>query len=72
MRRLVLQIGLSIDGFVAARDGAHDWGYGREDDAAKQWKLDSLRRAGAHVMGRPTYEAMAAVWPPRPASTRRP
>lgn len=63
MRKLVLQIGLSIDEFVAARGGAHDWGYGREDDGAQRCKLDSLRRAGAQVMGRATYEAMAAVWP---------
>ncbi|MGH2946143.1 MAG: dihydrofolate reductase family protein [Solirubrobacteraceae bacterium] len=56
-------MGVSIDGFVAALDGAHDWGYGREDDATKRWKLDSVRRAGAHLMGRVTYEQMAAAWP---------
>jgi dihydrofolate reductase len=63
VRKLILQIGPSIDGFVAARDGGHEWGYGPEDDAVKEWKLATLRSAGAHLMGRPTYEAMAAVWP---------
>jgi dihydrofolate reductase len=63
MRRLVLQTGVSIDGFVAGPDGSHDWGYGREDDATKKWKLESLRKAGAHLMGRVTYDEMAAVWP---------
>src|SRR4051794_9931043 len=62
MRRLILQTGISIDGFVAAADGAHPWGY-REDEAAKRWKLDLVWRAGAHLMGRVTYEEMAAVWP---------
>jgi hypothetical protein len=38
MRRLVLQTGVSVDGFVAAPDGAHPWGYDREDDATKRWK----------------------------------
>jgi dihydrofolate reductase len=60
--KLILQTGVSIDGFVAAADGAHPWGY-REDEAAKAWKLDSYRRAGAHLMGRVTYEEMAATWP---------
>src|SRR2546421_2546466 len=64
MRRLVLQTGVSIDGYVAALDGSHPWGdYEREDDALKQWKLDWVRRAGAHLMGRVTYEEMAAFWP---------
>jgi dihydrofolate reductase len=27
------------------------------------WKVASLREAGTHIMGRATYEAMAAVWP---------
>jgi dihydrofolate reductase len=63
MRELVLQMGVSIDGYVATIDGAHDWGYDGEDPATKQWKLDSVWGAGAHLMGRQTYEDMAAVWP---------
>lgn len=63
MRKLILHMGISIDGFVAAADGAHDWGYQGEDEAVKRWKLDSLWNAGAHLMGRITYEDMATVWP---------
>jgi dihydrofolate reductase len=63
MGRLVLQMGVSIDGFVAATDGSHPWGEGREDPAQKRWKLDSVSRAGAHLMGRVTYREMAAFWP---------
>ena len=63
MRELVLQMGVSIDGYVATVDGAHDWGYDGEDPATTKWKLASLWGAGAHVMGRRTYEDMAAVWP---------
>ena len=28
MRRLILQTGVSIDGYVAALDGSHPWGDG--------------------------------------------
>jgi dihydrofolate reductase len=63
MRELVLQMGVSIDGYVATIDGAHDWGYAGEDPETKKWKLDSIRGAGAHLMGRQTYGDMAAVWP---------
>lgn len=62
MRRLILQMSVSLDGFVAARDGT-DWGYEREDDATKAWKLDSVSAAGAHLMGRKTYEDMSSFWP---------
>jgi dihydrofolate reductase len=63
MARLILQMGISIDGFVAAPDGSQPWLGGPEDDAAKQWKLDTVRGADAHLMGRVTYLEMAAHWP---------
>jgi dihydrofolate reductase len=68
MRKLVLQMGVSIDGF-AALDGAHAWGYEGEDPATKRWKLDSVWGAGAHLMGRVTYQDMAASGRPRRATT---
>jgi len=63
MRRLILQTGLSLDGYVAALDGSHPWGYGEQDEATKRWVLESVWGAGAHLMGRVTYEEMASAWP---------
>src|SRR5947208_12247248 len=63
MRRLILQTSVSIDGYVAALDGSHPWGEGSEDEVFKRWILDSVGAAGAHLMGRVTYEEMAAFWP---------
>src|SRR5438105_15113782 len=64
MRRLILQTSISIDGYVAALDKSHPWSEGSEEDEAfKRWILDSVWAAGAHLMGRVTYEEMAAYWP---------
>ena len=63
MRPVVLQMGVTLDGFVHGAKGYEDWGLPPEEDAVIAWKVDSLRQAGTHIMGRLTYEAMAAVWP---------
>jgi dihydrofolate reductase len=72
MRRLILQTGVSIDGYVAALDGSHPWGDASEDEAFKRWILDSVWAAGAHLMGRVTYEEMAAHWPTSESDYARP
>jgi dihydrofolate reductase len=63
LRRLILQTSVSIDGYVAALDRSHPWGEEGEDEALKHWILDSVWAAGAHLMGRVTYEEMASFWP---------
>jgi dihydrofolate reductase len=61
MRNVVLMMSVSIDGFVAGPHGHA--GALPEPDELKRWKLDRVRRAGTHIMGRVTYEEMAAYWP---------
>lgn len=61
MRRVVLIMSASVDGFVV---GPHEHaGAFPEPDQLKRWKLDRIRRAGTHIMGRVTYEEMAGHWP---------
>ncbi len=72
MRRLILQTGVSIDGYVAAVDKSHPWGVERQDEGIKRWVLDSVWAAGAHLMGRVTYEEMAAHWPTSTSEYARP
>lgn len=69
-RRLVLQMGVSLDGMVAAPRGDGSapvmeglWGLAPEDPELTELKLACVREAGAHLMGRVTYEAMAGYWP---------
>ena len=63
MRPVVLQMGVTLDGYVHGAKGYEHWGLPPEDDEVVAWKVASLREAGTHIMGRATYEAMAAVWP---------
>jgi dihydrofolate reductase len=65
MRKLVLMMGVSLDGLVArpGKFGAGGWGLPPEDLALKARKLDWLGEAGLHLMGRHTYEEMAGFWP---------
>lgn len=63
MRPVVLQMGVTLDGFVHGDRGYEDWGLPPEEDDVVEWKAASLREAGTHIMGRRTYEDMASVWP---------
>jgi dihydrofolate reductase len=73
MRRLILQTSMSIDGYVAALDRSHPWSEGDNgDDAVKRWILDSVWGAGAHLMGRVTYEEMSTAWPGSTSEFARP
>jgi dihydrofolate reductase len=62
MRELILQMHVSLDGYVARPDGA-DWGLPEESPEALDWVLDSVRAVGAHVMGSATYREMSGYWP---------
>src|SRR3989442_6927882 len=63
MRPVVLQMGVTIDGFVHGAKGYEDWGLPPEDDEVVAWKVASLREAGTHIIGRTTYEAISAGRP---------
>src|SRR5258708_31263592 len=63
MRRVVLQMGVTVDGYVAGPGGEGDWRLPAEHPDVRAWKVASLRQAGTHIMGRVTYEQMAGHWP---------
>jgi dihydrofolate reductase len=62
MRSVVLYMSTSLDGFVAS-DREHPGVAIPEGDELKQWKLDRITKAGAHLMGRKSYEQMSSFWP---------
>jgi dihydrofolate reductase len=65
VRKLILSMGLSLDGMVArpGRFGAAGWGTPPDDPALKERKLGWMNDIGLHLMGRNTYEEMAEFWP---------
>jgi dihydrofolate reductase len=62
MSRVTLQMGTSLDGYVAS-DRTHPGTAVPEDDELVNWKVNRVAAAGAHLMGRVTYQEMAAHWP---------
>jgi dihydrofolate reductase len=63
MRKLILQMGLSVDGIVAGGPPGPSASDAGEDEGVRRWKIDSLDQVGTHIMGRVAYEEMAAYWP---------
>ncbi len=55
MRRLVLKMEISIDGFAGARDGDVRWIDPSYDAGLTACEVDLLAGAGAHLMGRRAY-----------------
>jgi dihydrofolate reductase len=62
MREVILKMSMSLDGFVSGPAGEVDWMFGTDEEAI-QWSVQSIARAGVHVMGSRTFRAMAAHWP---------
>jgi dihydrofolate reductase len=63
MRNVIVEMSVSVDGFVAPAKGAPDHRSAPEDPALKRTKLDWMRQVGTHAMGRVTYQEMATHWP---------
>lgn len=63
MRRLVLKMSMSLDGYVGGPDGEVDWIMRTLDAEATAWIEETLWQAGAHLVGRRTYADMVAYWP---------
>jgi len=63
MRKLILKMSVSLDGFVGGPNGEIDWIFKNMDDSAAAWAVETLWQAGLHIMGSRTYQDMVAWWP---------
>jgi len=63
MRKLILKMSITLDGFVGGPNGEIDWIFKSMSEDAVTWTVDKIEQAGAHLMGRKTFNDMAAYWP---------
>jgi len=63
MRKLILKMSISLDGFVSGPGGELDWIFKSIDSESTAWTVDRISQAGVHLMGSRTYPDMAAWWP---------
>jgi dihydrofolate reductase len=63
MRKVKLQIQITLDGFVAGSNGEMDWMVWNWDDILKQYVTDLANSADTFLLGRVTGQGMAVYWP---------
>ena len=63
MRKLILKMSMTVDGFVSGPKGESEWLFANMDESANEWSVKTAWQAGAHVMGSRTYRDMAGWWP---------
>jgi dihydrofolate reductase len=62
MRKLILRISVSIDGFMESSGEKLDFARSRSPEGAA-WVAEKMGQAGAHLMGRKAFCEMASFWP---------
>src|ERR1700742_2251236 len=63
MRKLIMKVSVSADGFMAGANGEIDWIFKTGSPDAIQWIADIIDTAGVHIMGSKTFHDMANYWP---------
>jgi dihydrofolate reductase len=62
MRKLILKMDVSLDGFVGGPNAESDWIFETCDEGCTTWVLETIAQAGLHVTGRKSFETMASYW----------
>ena len=63
MRKLIMKMSMSLDGFVGDMNGANDWVFKTGDEQSLAWSVGAIREAGLIIMGRKSFEKLATYWP---------
>lgn len=63
MRKLIMKMSISIDGFVGGPNGENDWVFKSSDSESLAWSVKQSWEAGLIIMGRKSFEGMASYWP---------
>lgn len=63
MRKLVLKMSMSLDGFVGTADGGLEWMFRSRAPESTAWTVGKISGAGLHIMGSRTFQDMVGWWP---------
>ena len=63
MRKLIMKMSISVDGFVGGLNGEKDWVFRSSDETSRTWAVERSWEAGLIIMGRKSFEQMAPYWP---------
>ena len=63
MRKLIMKMSMTVDGFVGGTKGENDWVFKTGDEESQAWSVGSASQAGLIIMGRKSFEMMAPYWP---------
>ncbi len=63
MRKLMMKMSLSVDGFVGDQNGRNDWVFRSSDETSRAWSVGQSWESGLIIMGRKSFENMAPYWP---------
>jgi len=63
MRKLIMKMSMSVDGFVGSLDGKNDWILKSSDETSRAWSLEQSWDTSLIIMGRKSFEALSSYWP---------
>ncbi len=63
MRKLIVTMWITLDGFIAGPNGEMDWVGEFYDEAMGNYEMDLVSAADTLVLGRVTYQSFAGAWP---------
>lgn len=63
MRKIVVSMNISLDGFIAGWDGGLDWHFEYWNDEMMEYAGRRLSDADTILLGRVTFNAMSGHWP---------
>lgn len=66
MRKIIVSMWVTLDGFVAGPNDEMDWIMHIYDEAMGQYETDLVNSADTLLLGRKTYESFAGAWPKVP------
>src|SRR5690349_16267737 len=66
MRKIIVTMWVTLDGFIAGPNGEMDWIGELYDEAMGNYEMDLVNAADTLMLGRVTYQSFAEAWPKIP------